>query len=468
MSRLVLRFTNILQSALGDHGIEAGRLRGDLAERFRAALQDVEDRRAAGEIGFFDLPYATESAAQTRELADGFGQWFENVVLLGIGGSALGTRTIRDALLGPLWNEWSDEDRDHYPRLYVLDNVDPASARALLGRIDLRRTLFVVVSKSGSTAETMACYLVAEGLVRDEVGEDKARGHFLLVTDPTDGALRAIAENEGVPSLPIPANVGGRFSVLSPAGLLPAAITGVDIDALLEGAAKMEERCRAESLLENPAGLIATLLHTADTELGRPIHVLMPYSDRLRSFALWFQQLWAESLGKARSLSGEVVNAGPTPLPAVGVTDQHAQLQLFMEGPHDKVVLILGVGDEGDPVPIPEHRSGAAGLGYLGGSTLLALFESERLATTEALRQAGRPSMSLEMARLDAPTLGALFQLFETATVLAGALYGVDPLDQPGVELGKRLTYGLMGRPGFEVPSLSEGDLEDRLSIDLA
>ncbi len=467
MSRIHLHYSNMLDSALGDHGIGAARIRGDLAERHRHALAEVERRRSTGEMGFFDLPYASETAERVRELADGFGQWFENVVLLGIGGSALGARTLRDALLGPFWNEGSDEDRDHYPKLYVLDNVDPASARSLFSRIDLGRTLFVVISKSGSTAETMACYLVAEGMVRDLVGEEKARGHFLLVTDPEEGALRRIAREEGIPSLPIPSNVGGRFSVLSPVGLLPAAITGIDIDALLAGAARMEEACRAESLAENPAGLLATLLHTADTELGRSIHVLMPYSDRLRSFALWFQQLWAESLGKERDRDGQVVHVGPTPLPAVGVTDQHAQVQLFMEGPHDKVVMIVGVEDNGDSVRIPDHRGDAAGLAYLADRTLEELFESERLATTEALRRAGRPSLTLSLSGLDAHVLGALFQLFEAATVIAGALYGIDPLDQPGVELGKRLTYGLMGRPGFEAPDLSRDGGSDVLGVDL-
>ena len=172
-------------------------------------------------MGFFNLPYASETLARTQELADGYGQWFENVVILGIGGSALGARTLRDALLGPLWNEKDDEAREHFPRIYVLDNVDPDTVRDLLSHVDIRRTLFNVVSKSGTTAETMALYLVLEGLLIDEVGPDRARGHFLFTTDPTDGPLRAIAEGEGIPSLPIPPNVGGASRYCRPWASFP-------------------------------------------------------------------------------------------------------------------------------------------------------------------------------------------------------------------------------------------------------
>jgi len=282
------------------------------------------------------------------------------------------------------------------------------------------------------------------------VDGDQVRGHFLFTTDPTQGALRRIAEAEGIPTLPVPPNVGGRFSVLSPVGLWPAAVTGVDINALLAGAGAMAEKCGTDALAANPAGLFATLLWAADVEGGKPIHVLMPYSDRLRSLALWFQQLWAESLGKGMS--------GPTPLPAVGATDQHSQVQLFMEGPKDKVVVFVAVRDVGDPITIPSLHGEIGELGYLGGHTLGELLEAERRATAEALRQAGRPSLTLELERVDAGALGALLMMLQIATVYAGALYGVDPLDQPGVELGKRLTYGLLGRAGFQAPPLGNGD----------
>ena len=220
----------------------------------------------------------------------------------------------------------------------------------------------------------------------------------------------------------------------------------------------MEQRCRTPDLSSNPAGILALLLHTADTEQARPIHVLMPYADRLRSTALWFQQLWAESLGKIQRSGGESRFVGPTPLPSVGATDQHSMLQLFMEGPQDKVVLFVSVADPGKDVPIPFRHEEIPALAYLSGHSLGELLDAERRATTEALRREGRPSATLTLPSLDAQGLGQLFMLLEIATVFAGALYDVDPMDQPGVELGKVLTYGLMGREGFAAPDLDPGD----------
>ena len=460
MTAITLDYANMLSDSLSGEGIEPRRLETDLAARFRRAHEAVEIGRCTGEIGFFDLPYATEGLARTQELADGYGQRFENVVILGIGGSALGARTLRNALLGPLWNETDAEIRGHFPRLYVLDNVDPHLVRGLLNRLDIRRTLFNVVSKSGSTAETMALYLLLESLLLEEVGPERAGGHFLFTTDPSEGPLRAIAEKEGIPSLPIPRNVGGRFSVLSPVGLLPAALAGIDTTAMLAGAARADDRCRSPILKENPAGLMATLLHAAHEDFGRSIHVMMPYSSHLRAFSSWFQQLWAESLGKAIDVEGNIVYTGPTPLPAVGVTDQHSQLQLFVEGPQDKVVVFLAImshGELGHP-RIGEHRSAIGAAGYLGGRTLGELLHAERRATAETLRQRGRPNMTFEVPSLDAESLGELFMLMCVATVYAGALYGVNPLEQPGVEQGKKLTYGLMGRPGHEAPELPDPD----------
>jgi len=258
--------------------------------------------------------------------------------------------------------------------------------------------------------------------------------------------------------LPVPENVGGRFSVLSPVGLLPAAVCGIDPTALLAGAAAMEQRCRTDVLTENPAGLLACLLHHADQVHGRSIHVLMPYADRLRSVGMWFQQLWAESLGKARTLDGALRPTGPTPLAALGATDQHSLLQLLMEGPHDKVVLFVAVDDVGVDVSIPARHPEIPALSYLGGHTLGELLSAERSATAEALRREGRPNATFTLPRVDARSLGELLMLFQIATVYAGALYGVDPLDQPGVELGKVLTYGLMGREGVEPPTLEVSD----------
>lgn len=457
MQRIRFDFGNLLASRV-EGGVDESLLDGALAERFAAGHRDVERERATGEIGFFDLPYAGETVDRVVEMADGFGQWFEDVVVLGIGGSGLGAIALKEALLGPAWNDLSPESREHFPRLHVVDNPDPFTVRSLLGRLDPARTMFNVVSKSGATAETMAKYLVARGWIEGAVGPDKARGHFLFTTDPMAGALRQIGEAEDIPMLPIPEKVGGRFSVLSPVGLFPAAVCGIDPRALLAGAAAMEERCRTDTLAENPAGMLATLLHYADVEQDRSIHVLMPYADRLRALGLWFQQLWAESLGKSTTRSGAACATGPTPLPSVGATDQHSLLQLFMDGPMDKVVVFVALDDMEAGVEIPARHPGIPSISYLGGHTLEELLDAERRAAAEALRRHGRPNATLHLPKVHEETLGQLFMLLQIATVYAGALYDIDPLNQPGVELGKRLTYGLMGRDGSERPALEEPD----------
>jgi len=457
MERIRFDFGNLMAQNV-DGGVDGAALDGPLSERFSEAHAAVSARREQGDLGFLDLPYAAETVSRVTELADGFAQWFEDVVVLGIGGSGLGATALKEALLGPFWNAMSDEERDHFPRLHVVDNPDPHTFRMLLDRLEPGRTLFNVVSKSGATAETMSQYLVARAWIEGAVDEDKARGHFLFTTDPTDGVLRQIGDAEGVPMLPVPPNVGGRFSVLSPVGLFPAAVCGVALDELLAGAADMEQRCQTDDLRANPAGVLATVLHQADVSSGRPIHVLMPYADRLRPVALWFQQLWAESLGKAVLLSGESRPTGPTPLAALGATDQHSLLQLLMEGPHDKVVLFVDVEESGAHVEIPSRHPGIPALAYLGGHSMGHLLRTERAATAEALRREGRPNATFHLPKIGAGELGQLLMLFQIATVYAGAMYDVDPLNQPGVELSKRLTYGLMGREGSEVPEIPEPD----------
>jgi glucose-6-phosphate isomerase len=446
---LKLDYNNMLSDRLeGGRGVDPARLR-ELASRFREVHGDTARRRESGELGFYELPHAGELVEEIDRFANGVGQAFENVVVLGIGGSALGTTALRTAMLDPYWNELDGEGREHFPRLYVVDNPDPATFAALLDRLDLRRTLFNVVSKSGGTAETMSQFLIVRQRLEAELG-DGYRRHLLFSTDPEKGVLRKLAREEGIPALPIPPSVGGRFSVLSAVGLLPAALVGISIEELLAGAREMAERCETDELERNPAGMFAALQYLADREAGAPIHVMMPYSDRLRDVADWFRQLWAESLGKARSRSGEEIFVGPTPVKSLGATDQHSQVQLYMEGPFDKTITFLIEGDRGGDMAIPELYADVAELGYLGGHTLGELLRVEMLATEAALAARGRMSMTIEIPAVDARSIGELFMLLQIATVYAGGFYGVDPLDQPGVELGKQLTYGIMGRGGFD------------------
>lgn len=457
--RLRLDYHNMLSPAVGERGIDPAAL-ASLEPRIEQIVRDIARRRAAGDLGFLDLPAERRLVEQIRAFADGVGQAFEDIVVLGIGGSALGTLALQQALLRPHWNELDDEAREYFPRLHVLDNVDASTIGPLLDRIDLRRALFNVVSKSGTTAETMAQFLIVRERLRNEL-PDSDVSHLLFTTDPAAGVLRRIAEKEQIATLPVPPNVGGRFSVLSAVGLLPAALTGINIEVLLEGAARMEERCRAGALRGNPAALFAVLQYLAHTGKGAAIHVMMPYSDRLNGMADWFCQLWAESLGKRRDLDGNEVFVGPTPVGALGATDQHSQVQLYMEGPFDKTVTFLTAGSPATDVPIPEAYAGIDAIAYLGGKSLGSLLDAERRATSSALARSGRMNMTIELPAIDASSVGELLMMLQIATVIAGDLYGINPLDQPGVELGKVLTYGFMGRPGFPPPEIPESDPEN-------
>ena len=460
MSGLTVDYRNLLAVGDGADGVDPKRLTGDLGARFRQAHEDVMRARRNGRMGFFDLPHAGEATAVIRRTAARLRGRFDDFVVLGIGGSALGARTLRDALWEPGRDGGSGDSGNGHPRLHVADNIDPHSIAGLLGRLDMRRTFFNVVSKSGSTTETLAQYLVVAERLARAVGSERASEHFLFTTDPAGGPLRRLADTAGIPTLPVPRNVGGRFSVLSAVGLFPAAAAGIDVTALLRGAARMEACCRTGMLLENPAGMLATLLHRADAECGQRVHVFMPYCDRLRSFAFWVQQLWGESLGKARGLDGRLAATGPTPLPALGVTDQHSLLQLFMEGPADKVVCFFTVDAASEPIPVPDLHPRIPAFASPGGRTLRELIAIEHAATAAALWKRGRPNLTIRLARLDPETLGELILLFQAATIYAGFLYGVDPLVQPGVELGKRYVHGLLGRPGYDPPPLGGEDHE--------
>jgi glucose-6-phosphate isomerase len=441
MDRLSLDVNGSFDPTAG--GLTRAELDG-LAAAATGAFEGFAARRSAGELGFADLPADAATADASLALARDLAARFENLVVLGIGGSSLGGRAILAALCHPFHNLLPRERRGAL-RVFFPDNSDPATFEALLHTLDLEETCFATITKSGGTAETMGQHLALRERCLARFGEEGYRDRCVLVTDPAKGALREIARAERLRTLPVPANVGGRFSALSAVGLLPAAAAGLDVTALLAGAAAMEARCRTPSLRENPALLYAAALHLLDRRKGRHIHVLMPYADALRDTGDWFVQLWAESLGKRPDV-------GPTPFRAVGATDQHSSMQLMMEGPHDKVVTLVRVVQPRADVSmtVPDVYAGHAEIAYLNGHTMGELIEAERRATEAALRKAGRPTISIELPRLDAHAMGELIMLLELATAYAGGLYGVNAFDQPGVEAGKRYAQGLLGRPGYE------------------
>jgi len=451
MKDIILDYSHLMAEAVGEAaGLGEADLEG-LDSAAEAAAQDIRARRASTEMGFFDLPRAPEQEIQRlQEQADHLAARFHNLVVLGIGGSALGARALALALLKPFYN-WRDRDeRRGRPRLLVADNIDPDHFAALLEICDPEFTCFNVISKSGGTAETMSQFLVVRDLLIQRLGERGYRDRVIATTDANKGVLREIVDQDGLVSFPVPANVGGRFSVLSSVGLFPAAMVGIDIQALLRGAARMARRCDQPDWRKNPGFLLGALLYLAAVKKKRNLVVVMPYASGLLDTAEWFQQLWAESLGKEKDRSGRVVHAGSTPARALGVTDQHSQLQLYIEGPEDKVILFLTLEKFERACPIPPAFPDQESLAYLGGHSLEELLQAEALATEAALTRGRRPNLKITLPSLCAEALGQLILMAEAATVFAGGLWQINPLDQPGVEAGKKYAYGLMGRKGYE------------------
>jgi glucose-6-phosphate isomerase len=396
----------------------------DLSIRFGDVHRDATAAAKAGKHGFDQLESQAAEFARVREFVAANARAFDDVVVLGIGGSALGAIALRTALGEPGTS----------PRLHVIDNVDPRSIAQLLLALTPARTLWCVISKSGTTVETLAQYALARAWV-EKAGLSPAK-HFAFVTDPTAGPLRAIASRDGIPAFAVPANVGGRFSVFTPVGTLPALLAGYDVAAFLDGAKSMRARCETSDLSANPAGLFASLLWRAHQKAGQGTHVFMPYSDGLRDLAPWFVQLWGESLGKK---DADGLPSGPTPVGARGVTDQHSLLQLLMEGPADKVVVFVRLATHREDLRLAGSAILPDAAAFMNGRSLGELLDAEADATARALVSAARPSFTVTLDTCDARGIGEAMMLLMLATVYAGALYRVDPFGQPGVELGKRL-----------------------------
>ena len=439
---------NVAAERLGvTHGIELEREFGAWSQRLEAAVNDLLGRSTDDEsmLGWIELPEGgdwlsdiEEYAAQVRasELTD--------LVVLGIGGSSLGALTVVSSLQHPFRSIQREGDG---LRVHFVDNVDPDVVAGLMEVLDPRTTLVNVISKSGTTAETMAAYLAFKQWLEAALG-DRYSERIVATTDPESGILRPLADRRGYATFTVPPSVGGRFSVLSAVGLLPIALAGIDVRELLAGAARANDTIR-RPLTENPirqAALVQYLCYRR----GKPISVLMPYSSRLRNLGGWFVQLWAESLGKAESLTGSRVHEGSTPLAAVGATDQHSQVQLFNEGPNNKLIAFVRIGQFDETTTIPDSEPELEQLAYLAGESFNRLINAEQAATAHALAQNGRPNYTLTLDRLDAAALGELLQFLMWQTALMGELTQINTYDQPGVELGKVYTYALMGRDGYD------------------
>lgn len=433
---LILDYQNMLYSSKIRCGISKNQI-DTMMPVVSEAHQDIADDRKNDILGFYDLP--EQDLSRITEFIKGLDDRFDTMLVLGIGGSALGNKALYSALKTECWLP---------RRILVYDNVDPIFLTEIMGTIDLDRTIFNVITKSGTTAETMAAYMIIADLLQQRFPVDYA-SRLVITTDKEKGFLRKVIADQGYISFIVPDNVGGRFSILTDVGLLSSAFAGIDCAALLDGARMMRERCLTTDIWHNPAYLNG-LFHYLYLRSGKNISVMMPYCNALYDFADWYRQLWAESLGKRYDRQGREIFVGQTPVKALGTTDQHSQIQLYAEGPNDKVITFLTVNNFDHDYLIPDLHPDREEVSYLGGKKLSELLNVERTATEIALTNAGRPNANLVFDRLDPQSIGQFIMLYEIQTVFTGKLLNIDPLDQPGVEAGKIATYAMLGKPGYE------------------
>ncbi len=438
--------------AVGERGVSDDALDA-LTRELERARAGVLDAHTRGDLGFMDL--ADLDATPFVEWAVGLDDSLTDQVVIGIGGSTLGALAILETA-GPAGTSGL--------RTHFAENMDPVTFGALVDGLDLSTTLLVVITKSGTTVETMSKFWILYARMRDAIG-DVADQRVVGITDPERGALRPLADARGWSTFSVPPNVGGRFSVLTPVGLVPLAAAGYDVEGLLAGARDARDAARDLPVADNLALKAAADAHLL-YEQGVSIYVMMAYSDLLSGLVDWFRQLWAESLGKRVDRQGRAVHVGQTPVKALGVIDQHSQCQLYMEGPYDKVVALLEVGSFPNDLTVPELDGFPASLSHLVGRGMSEILAAELRGTQLALADADRPSCLWTFPDLSARSVGAFIMTWEFVTAIVGELWDIDAFDQPGVELGKKIAHGLLGREdlvdyaaGFSLDSGSHGPL---------
>ena len=446
-----LNFRNVSSDVIGEeNGLNIEHEFLEHKDTISKIISDLNQRKdKPGQwLQWMNLGYSEETVWYVKEFASMVKGRFDNILVLGIGDSALGGIAVTEALLKPYWNYLTKEQRENYPRIFFLDNIDPDTMTGLLQILDLKKTLVNVITKSGSTAETMSQYMIIKDLMEKELGDDY-RKNIVATTDQRVGVLRQLADQEGYKTFVVPDDVGGRFSVFSAVGLLPFALVGLDIDKIMSGIKDMDLALKNTDIFENIAAQGALINYLMDTKLNKRISVMMPYSSKLKYVSDWYVQLWAESLGKEVNRNGEKVNVGPTPVKALGATDQHSQIQLYNEGPNDKLITFIRVDDFDNTLEIPKIFE-YTGIGYLGGKTINDLINAEADSTRVALADYNRPTMTISIEKVDEYNVAQLLYMLEVQTAIAGELYNIDTFNQPGVEQAKNYTYALMGRAGYE------------------
>jgi glucose-6-phosphate isomerase len=409
---------------IGESGLDRSAFEPVLAQT-AGSLAELAETRGKSGLPLLELPQARDDLIQPAAVAERLRRSSDQVVLLGTGGSSLGGQTLAALAESPFG------PRPGRPKLHFLDNIDPATFEALLRQLDLARTGFLVVSKSGGTAETLMQFLTLYPEVERQLGKERAAERFAVITEPHANPLRRLAQRYGIETLDHDPGVGGRYSALSLVGLLPAMIAGLDPIAVRQGAAEVLDRALTQNPADSPPAVGAAMNVALLWQKRLCTTVLMPYIDALASFGLWFRQLWAESLGKD--------GTGSTPIRAMGTVDQHSQLQLYLAGPADKFYTLIMMPRAGTGLRVARELGEEQALSYLAGRTMGDLLEAEQRATLETLAANGRPVRALILPRLDERAMGGLMMHFMLETIIAADLLGVNPFDQPAVEEGKRL-----------------------------
>lgn len=445
---LTLDFTNCLAESIGaTHGLTAPEV-DTLVAKFPKHHENIEELRATGESSFFDLPYQ-DLAELKGVLKKHQGQW-DDLVVVATGGSALAPHSLLKALGHQQFNLLEKKARRNAPRVHFADNADPHKLTELIEPLDLKKTLVYVISRSGGTVETLVIFLWLAELLKKKSGKGALSAQVVIATDRDKSPLAEIAKQEKIDLLHVPHNLSGRFGVLGNCGLLVAGLCGFNITALLAGAGDMDKRCRHGDALNNPAYMHSLVHYLLTRKRRKTMHATYAFSSRLYAVAEWYGHLCAVSLGKMLNRKGKAVHVGPSPVGGVGTFDQHGQMQLFAEGPFDKVLTFMTAKDHGAKVSAPAAYPKLEGVGYLANADCGMLMAAGHTAAEQAITASGRPNLTLMLDTIDEASIGGLYFLLQLSTTMSAELYGIDPFDQPGVEHNKQATFAQLGRSGFE------------------
>jgi glucose-6-phosphate isomerase len=437
-------FNNILEEQIGEKGLSFSKIQS--SEKMLENTKKTIYAKYNSDYYPLLIPQDIEKdIKKIIELSEHIKENYDNFVIVGMGGSSLGNELLHYAINGIYYNDGKSRKT---PKIFFIENVDPDSVSKLLSFIDIKKTLFNIITKSGTTGETMLnLLLIIEKLKKEGL---ELKKNLIFTTDPEKGLLRELSKEFSIKTFPIDKRLGGRYSILSHVGLLSAAVEGIKIDSLISGAIKESQTIKNTKPINTASFLLSLIQYLFYKERQININALFTYSDSLHYIGNWYNQLMAESLGKKNSLNNTILNTGITPISLKGTTDQHSMLQLLMEGPYDKLVIFIAPNAYEMEMKISNNLVSDERIDYLKNKEYSTLIKTEYLATKAALKNNSRPNLSIELNKIDEYELGRLIYFFEFEIISLGVILNINPINQPAVEMGKKYTYGIMGRKGFE------------------